>query len=94
MGYGYMKGGIADNCINVGSYISSTMQTEVDGNFSDIPGHAGRIAGTAAYNIDCYSIDTTLINEEIPMEYLTKEDINGESLREEEILKKINQLFT
>lgn len=87
------------NCFNVGKIINSTEQTKTNGEFVDCDGTAGRIVGLAyfanqdGYITNCYSVDSTLINGEIPSENIAANLQNGASLSETEITKMIQQMI-
>ncbi len=68
-----------DNCFNLGRRMNSSNA------------YAYRI-GTSKQLTECYSLDSTLIDGEIPTENIGAEKENGASLSEEEILKKIEVL--
>lgn len=91
---GYDGSGIPENCFNVGENITATKLIEQDGIIVSADGEAGRIAGRSPSTMNCYSIDSTLVNGAIPTTNIEEDNVNGESLSKEEIDSIINQLFS
>lgn len=74
------------NCYNLAKNIEGTNLFE-NGTYNYT-----RISANAKQINECYSIDSTLLNGQIPTDDIGTEKKNGASLSEEEILKKIEAL--
>lgn len=94
---GYYGDGEIKNCIVLSTSITAIKQLEKDDQYIDSFSMAGRIVGDiGTYRSDpiqdCYSLCTTLVNEEIPIENIASNAKNGESL-EKSALEKIVKDF-
>ena len=95
---GYYGDGKIIKCINLCDSVSSVRQLKRDGVYVDVFGTAGRIAGgigTYASNAiqNSYSLDTTRVNQEIPVENMKASELNGASLdanKAKDMIKKYN----
>jgi Subtilisin-like serine proteases len=100
-GYGGAWGsGKIRNCYNLSSGIFSTHEMKEDNDpekIITVSSNAGRIFPEGwgiRESVDLYSIDSTLVNGEIPTDFISSNDSNGRSLTREDIEKAIEYILS
>lgn len=88
------------NSINLGVKLVSTEQEKDEQEedvYYDVEGSCGRITADYGQTVDniekCYSIDSTLCNNQIPEVKIGQNNLNGESVKEEAVNDLINNLY-
>ena len=89
---GYYGSGTIHNCINAGQNIKSLTQRQSGDTYIDSDGNAGRISGTNIGIQECYSLNTTVINDTLPTDNIGTTEKNGASLSKKELSIKIATL--
>lgn len=101
--YSVASGGSIRNSVNYGSLeggqtgsISGIGCNSIDNCYNAsalIQGASNCYRIGSGYIADCYSLETTLVNGEIPTEYIGSDKANGLSISKEELYNRISEIF-